>query len=120
MITTILLYARNLTWKGWLAVGAGALIVLLIATLTVNGIKDRFSESAQVRENNQDRVIRDELSEKRFETETDISNEERLLNEELNKLPDSLPSNRRLLRACRELRDNGHSKLPSECGPYTS
>jgi hypothetical protein len=120
MFLALIGFARGLTWKGWLAVAAVAAVVAILSTIAVGSIIDHFSDDKVVRENNKDRELREELSVQRAESETKITTEERQLNEELAKLPDAIPSDRRLLRACRELRDDGHSVLPSECGSATN
>lgn len=112
--------ARGLTWKGWVAVAVVAAIVAILSTLAVGSVIDHFSDNQVVRENNEDRELREDLSVQRAESEAQITTEERQLNEELAKLPDAMPSDRRLLRACRELRNDGHSILPPECGPATN
>lgn len=120
MLTIILSFARNLTWKGWFTVAVVAGVLALLTTLAVNKVIDNLGDNAQVRSNNEDRELRDDLSKKRTKTETKINTDERLLNEELAKIPDAVPSDRRLLRACRELQNDGHVVLPASCGPYTN
>ena len=111
---------RGLTWKGWLAVVIIAAVVVILSTLAVGSAINHFSDNKVVRENNEDRKLREDLSVQRAESEAQITTEERQLNEELAKLPDAMPSDRRLLRACRELRNDGHSVLPPECGAATN
>lgn len=111
-------FVKNLTWKGWLAVGAVAIILALLTTLAVNKVIDRWGDNKQITENNEDRALREDLSVKRTETNAQIITEERKLNEILDKLPDAVPSDRRLARACNELRsDSRHVVLPAACGP---
>jgi hypothetical protein len=116
----VLNFVRTLSWKGWLGVAAIAVIVALLGTLAVNKVIDNWGDNKQVQVNNEDRKLRDDLSMKREETNTNINTEERKTNEVLDKLPDAKPSDRRLARACRELRaDNRHSELPVACRSAT-
>jgi demethoxyubiquinone hydroxylase (CLK1/Coq7/Cat5 family) len=117
----ILNFVKNLTWKGWLAVAAVAVITAILSTMAVNKVIDHFSDNKQVQVNNEDRELREELSVKREDTNTKINTEERQTNEVLAKLPDEKPSARRLARACDELRRNGgHEPLPVACRSATN
>lgn len=106
---------RTLPWQSWLWVLAIGVVATILITSGVNKVIDHFNDNRQVQENNKDRELREELSVKRSESETKINNEERELNAELAKLPDAMPSDRRLARACRELRNDGHVELPVAC-----
>lgn len=115
----LLNFVRTLSWKGWLAVAAVAVLVAIFTTMTVNNIIDHFSDDKQVQVNNKDRELREELSVKREDTNNKINEEERKTNEVLDKLPDAKPSDRRRERACRELRDSGYEPLPVSCRSAT-
>lgn len=112
-------FAKNLTWKGWLIVAAVAALMAIFSTLTIGSIIDRFSDNQIVKENNQDRKLREKISEKRQETETQITESERQTNEVLAQLPDAKPSPRRIARVCNELRNRPNVELPAECRPTT-
>lgn len=118
--TTAVNFMKGLGWKDWIMVVALGLILVLITTCTVDNITDHIGQNRQVEANNEDREIREDLSVKRQETEAQITESERKLNEELAKLPDAVPSPRRLARACGELRDRGYQPLPASCGSGTN
>lgn len=106
---------QNLTWKGWLVVIPLIVILVVLAQCSVNKALNGFGERKQIEQNNEDRNLREKLAEKRQASETKISTEEKLLNAELAKLPDNIPSDRRIARACFELRNYEHVQLPPEC-----
>lgn len=114
---TVINFVKNLTPKGWLVVVLLAVAVLALGTCAVQKVTDHFDRNNAVKVNNEDRELREDLSVKRQETEQAITSNERVLNEALNKLPDDVPSARRIARACHELRNDGHVVLPAECGP---
>ncbi len=117
----ILSFIKSLTWKGWLAVAAITMIGAILTTMAVNKVMDNWGDNKQIQENNEDRALREDLAIKREDTNTKINDEVRKTNEVLDKLPDAVPSDRRLARACRELRANGgHEPLPAACGPATN
>jgi len=117
IVAAILNYVKKLSWQNWLMIAALLVVLTLVGTCTTNKVIDWFGDNKQVQENNKDRELRENLSVNRLETETKISNEERQLNAELAKIPDGVPSARRLARACNELRDRGYVPLPTECRP---
>lgn len=110
-------FVQNLTWKGWILVIPLIVVLVLLGQCSVNKALNSFGERKQIEQNNEDRDLREKLAVKRQESETQISTEEKLLNAELAKLPDEMPSDRRIARACHELRNDKHIELPAVCRP---
>ena len=113
----IIRLVQGFTWKGWLLNIVIIVAVLAIGQCTVHKALNEIKKDQQTKAYNEDRALREKLSQMRAEAEYNLTNEERQLNEELSKLPDEVPSARRLARACRELRNDGYVELPAICGP---
>lgn len=120
MLTAVLLFARKMTPTHWAIAALLALVVILMGTCAVNNVSNYFERNDAVKANNADRVLREDLSVKRQDKELEIVAARKELDATLEKLPDAVPSDRRLARACHELRHDGYSVLPPECGPYTN
>ena len=101
----------------WAVVILLFVVLLLIGTCTERAIRGAFDRNNAVKVNNKDRVIREDLSVDRQKSETALVANEAKLNETLAEIPTSVPSPRRLARACHELRSDGYVELPPACRP---
>jgi len=116
---TVLDFARKMTRTQWLIAALLALVVIVLSTCAVQKVQGHFDRNNAVTVNNRDRDLREDLSVKRQDKELEIVAARKELDDTLEKLPDAVPSNRRLARACLELRNDGYVALPPECGPYS-
>lgn len=123
MFTAILsawTFVRNIRPSGWLVILALVVTMASISYCTTKTIRNHLDKREAVKSGNADRELREGIAAHRQANESSIVATEKELNNELATLPDSLPSQRRLARACLELRNDGHLTLPAECGPQAN
>jgi len=109
--------ARALTPLGWLSVALCVVIVVLMSTCVTMKIRHDADARKAVIEANEDRDVRETLSDKRTKDAVSLNEQKKALDDALDAIPDSTPSARRIARACVELRSRKHEPLPAECGP---
>lgn len=116
-------FIRTLTAPAWAVLGLLLALIVLLSWCSWDGQRDRRKAEAERRTDittlERDRDARDQAADQRLEDVTSINQREKERADATATLPDNRPSDRRLARACVQLRQQGtrEADLPAVCRP---